>query len=372
MYEPLTWPGHQEYNMAVQNPQRCFSDSELSNSVLRCDELGRPLAAPGASAIVYRLHAASRALAVRCFVTPASNVQRERYRLLNDYLADMSLPALLDHEFVEQGIRVGERWYPVVKMRWVEGRPMHKYVEQHLYERPALRRLADKWRMLMAELAERHVAHGDLHHDNVLIDHYGHLRLLDYDAMFVPTLQAHDPGERGHPHFHHPHRQDHGYYGENVDSFAGLVIYLSLLAIAIDPELWSFHTGENLIFLDHDFRHPGETDVWRRVQASKSRDVRMLAGALEEWCRETDLRKLPSLEAVLHALTLRPVAERRESSVGSGAKPPLPGARQVTSLPPLETCSPVGRLRVAMAACPRCGETYDRGAGWCTGCLSRH
>jgi len=81
----------------------------------------------------------------------------------------------------------------------------------------------------------------------------GHIRLVDYDGMFVPGLRGNAPDERGNDQFQHPTRskQDHD---EGVDRFAALVIYLSLRALAVDPHLWEeFHTGENLILSRDDF-----------------------------------------------------------------------------------------------------------------------
>ena len=185
-----------------------------------------------------------------------------------------------------QGIKIKGQWYPIVKMEWVEGKTLHTYIAQlfkdgqQAGDTDALRRLADQWRALMANLRQRHIAHGDLQHGNVLVTPRGDLRLVDYDGMFVPSLKGQPSHELGHANYQHPQRTATD-YNEHLDNFAALVIYTSLVALVYDPGLWEkFHTGENLIFSAPDFKAPQKSPVFERLYRSSESLVRELSQKL--------------------------------------------------------------------------------------------
>ncbi len=48
-----------------------------------------------------------------------------------------------------------------------------------------------------------------------------------------------------------------------MDTFAGLVVLVSLLALAHQPGLWSkYNNGDNLLFTADDFLAVGATPLW--------------------------------------------------------------------------------------------------------------
>jgi hypothetical protein len=87
------------------------------------------------------------------------------------------------------------------------------------------------------------------------------------------------PNEYGHPNYQHINRSDTD-WGPNVDTFSALVIALSLLALASDPSLARFMTGENLLFTKPDFEAPGSAEIWRLLAASPDAEVADLAARL--------------------------------------------------------------------------------------------
>ena len=166
------------------------------------------------------------------------------------------MPGLVGFAYEAQGIRVKGQWYPIVKMDWVEGQTLHTYIGQHVSDADALRRLAAQWRDLMRDLRAGGIAHADLQHGNALVTPKGELRLVDYDGMFVSAFAGQPSHELGHPNYQHPQRRSAD-YDANLDNFAALVIYVSLVALTYEPDLWAqFHTGENLIFSASDFKAP--------------------------------------------------------------------------------------------------------------------
>jgi hypothetical protein len=229
---------------------------------------------------------------------------------------------LVGFQYLEQGICVGRQFFPIVKMEWAEGNLLHEYTERHLRSPQALRQLADEWRRTIDSLKKSGIAHGDLQHGNIFVVR-GKIRLVDYDGMYVPALRGNPPAaERGHRNFQHPKRTEQD-YDENMDNFSALVIYLSLLAVAAEPRLWNdFHTGENLILSEADFKSPGQKDVWKRLKKSPDAEVRRLADALEG-CYRGLVSGVPTLKTVLKGSQLT-VADWLALSNALGISPQSP------------------------------------------------
>src|SRR5204863_3447178 len=97
-------------------------------------------------------------------------------------------------------------------------------------------------------LRKNNIAHGDLQHGNVLIAR-GDFKLIDYDGMFVPALAGRASHEVGHRNYQHPGRTESD-FGIQLDNFSGWMIYLTLVALSIEPGLWSrFGQGdEHILF----------------------------------------------------------------------------------------------------------------------------
>jgi hypothetical protein len=177
-------------------------------------------------------------------------------------------------------------------MDWVEGQPLHLYIEQHLNDLERIKRLANDWVALVESLEMRRIAHGDFQQDNLLVDSVtGALRLIDYDGMFVPTLAGQPSAESGHPAYQHPLR-DRSHFGPTLDRFSALVILCTLRVLCEAPDLWyRFHNGDNLLFRREDYVAPEESGTFRIVRAAARRS--------SETIRALDLLKTAchSLEA---------------------------------------------------------------------------
>ena len=157
---------------------------------------------------------------------------QDRYRRIAAHLEQARLPFTVDFQYLEQGLCIGGDWFPVLKMRWVEGLTLNQFVEEHL-ERPGnLKMLLDLWVKLATRLRKAGMAHADLQHGNVLLVPMSGgslaLRLIDYDGMHVPALAGTRSGEVGHPAYQHPQRLREGTYNAEVDRFSHLAIYTAI------------------------------------------------------------------------------------------------------------------------------------------------
>lgn len=301
--------------MALQTPSLCLNDPVLRQGAVLTDALGLPLAATGNVVVVFRMRLAEGDVALRCLTRKASfEVLERRYRALIQHLEQVDAPAFVPCTYRPDEILVAGARYPVVEMPWTPGLQLHRYIEQHLHEPDALQALVDRWRVVMRQLGEAGLAHGDLSDGNVLVDEQGQIHLVDHDAAFVPALTDDPPQEVGKPDYQHPDRLDpesrnYGYYAANLDAFAALTVYLSLRAIAEDADRWRcYHTGENLIFEQADFKNPGNTPIWLDLGNSQSDEVKQLVEILESFCRAS-VADLPTLEDALRGRLPR----RRES-----------------------------------------------------------
>src|SRR5690606_4423273 len=99
--------------------------------------------------------------------------------------------------------------------------------------------------------------------------------LIDYDGMYVPTLDGWTSHELGHRNYQHPRRQETD-FGPHIDNFSAWVIYLSLMALSVQPGLW--HTlragDECLLFRQQDFQDVNASPAIRAIAQLQDRNVR--------------------------------------------------------------------------------------------------
>lgn len=211
------------------------------------------------------------------------------------------------------------QWWPVVVMPWVSGEPLHFAVERRLGDRQRLAHLADRWLDLVELLHDKEFAHGDYQHGNVLVTDRDEFQLIDLDGVWVPDMGVGPPNEFGHPNYQHPGRSDDD-WGHGVDTFSALVIALSLFALADDPTLSRFMTGENLLFVSTDFERPGDTEVWNALRLSTDAEVLDLTARLLQFARAA---KAPTMS----------VSDALEASIETATVPRAAPAPDLTTLP---------------------------------------
>ena len=236
---PMPWPHPPDYNEAVQVPQQSFQDAELRLGSPALNALGLPWPRSGSSADVYKIVCpGDQAWAVKCFTLRCPRTARA-------LSGGQRLPRSTPHAVPRRG--------PLSGAGHPRTRPLVPDRQDALGRRPAARTAwpanmptsrpcwngshpcGFDWRR---RCARTRIVHGDLQHGNVLLvpeDREGHLRLrlVDYDGLTVPGLEASPSGELGHPNYQHPQRRSEGDGGAEADRFAHLVIYTGLRALAV-------------------------------------------------------------------------------------------------------------------------------------------
>lgn len=320
----MEWPLYAQYQEAVQNPSYCFNDPELRSGAVNKNSDGFPLVWAGGFSAVFRMSCGGVRYAIKCFIRD-DDYRSERYRAIGSFVAaEDTLGCWVRMQYLDRGIKVDNRWYPVLKMEWVDGVPLHKYVEAHLHEPDALTSLAESIRALSRGLCGLKIAHGDLQHGNILVADHG-IELVDYDGMFLPELSAYGSNELGFRSYAHPFRKKSD-YGCYLDNFPAFVIYLSLVALADDPSLWRFHTEDNLILSYGDLIEPLHSACVNQLRTSKEPKAKQYADYLTELCRALP-KDIPSLDSIIEGAIPKPSAEVK-------AKPVLVG-RSVSLVAPV-------------------------------------
>ncbi|KAF0248786.1 MAG: pentapeptide repeat-containing protein [bacterium] len=298
----MNWPTISDYQEAIQNPGVCFQPLELRSGQIGLNPVGLPKVATGNFASVYQLTSGVQRWAIRCFLKQTTDQQR-RYQLLGQQLSSSRLPGLVDFEYLPQAILVKNQLYPVLRMTWIEGNTLNQFVEESINNPSQLLDIAAKWRNLISNLQANRLAHGDLEHRNIIVTPQNSLYLVDYDTVFIPSLRGEKSPDLGNENFQNPKRTLDN-YDEKIDSFSALVTYLSLLALAYQPNLWQqFYQGENLLFTRKDYLNPYQSSLFYQLKNSSNEGVRQLAGILENICLSPTVT-VPDFEALVASLSI--------------------------------------------------------------------
>ena len=258
------WPTARQFTEAVQCPAICFSNPLLKSTLPAVDRLGMPLVTSGQFAYVYKLKApnANGDLAVRCFRGYLGD-RDQRYRAIQSYLQTNPIPFISEFVYAPDGILIGGERFPILFMDWIDGPTLDVYIHEMLDRKEVLLHLSQEWLRLTAALRDAGVAHGDLQHGNIIVQN-GSLRLVDHDGIFVPQMNKWTASEVGHQNYQHPLRDPH-HFDATLDNFSALVIYLALISLAEQPDLWREFHDENLLFNKADFINPDQSRLFQRI-----------------------------------------------------------------------------------------------------------
>lgn len=317
----VRWPTAAEYHEAIQAPALNLTDAELRGCKVALNAQGTPLLFSGNFADVYRLEDPQKgsAWAVKCFTRSVAGL-RERYHAISAHLAQSRLPFMVEFEYQPAGMRIGSNHFPIVKMRWVDGISLNRFVEQSLDQPGKLDDLQTLWIRLAARLRAARIAHADLQHGNVLLVPRGDhgqlaLRLVDYDGMYVPALAGTKSGEVGHPSFQHPQRLRDEIFGEGVDQFSHLAITCALRCLRVaGAELWRrYDTGDNLLFTARDFASPRDSALFRELWELDDLEAKSLVGRLVT-AATRPLAETPSLDSLIQHGRFRSLSDDEQDA----------------------------------------------------------
>ena len=286
----MQYPLLSEYVSAITHASENLD--QLKHLEVVQDEHGEPYRSSGAFAVVFKMRdpRTGQLYALKCF-TEEQEGRAEAYRKLEEELEVAGTTYFTSMRYYERELFVdssvsSESEFPVLLMDWVEGSTMELYIREHYRDSYAMEMLCYRFCRLAAYLRSQPFAHGDVKPDNIMVSDTGTLTLIDYDGMFVPSMQGESSPTLGTEEFRHPLRTPE-LFDATIDDFALASIALSLRAIALDSQLLDLYGApDRLLFSASDYRDLAQSKVMQAIWR--------LVG-------DKDLCKLVGLFALAHA-----------------------------------------------------------------------
>ena len=269
----MQYPLLSEYVSAITHASENLD--QLKHLEVVQDEHGEPYRSSGAFAVVFKMRdpRTGQLYALKCF-TEEQEGRAEAYRKIEEELEVAGTTYFTSMRYYERELFVdssvsSESEFPVLLMDWVEGSTMELYIREHYRDSYAMEMLCYRFCRLAAYLRSQPFAHGDVKPDNIMVSDAGTLTLIDYDGMFVPSMQGESSPTLGTEEFRHPLRTPE-LFDATIDDFALASIALSLRAIALDSQLLDqYGAPDRLLFSANDYRDLAQSKVmqaiWRLV-----------------------------------------------------------------------------------------------------------
>ena len=157
----------------------------LSNLSPVLDDRGRPVMSAGNFAVVFKMKSVDtgRCYAIKCFIKDQEG-RAEAYQRISEELEFVSSPYLLHVQYLENELFVDttqteQEEFPVLKMEWMEGKPLDAYLRENIYDSYALEMLTYRFCRMGAFLLSQPFGHGDLKPDNLMLSENEKLYLID-------------------------------------------------------------------------------------------------------------------------------------------------------------------------------------------------
>ena len=265
----MQYPLLSEYVSAITHATENLD--QLKHLEVVQDEHGEPYRSSGAFAVVFKMRDphTGQLYALKCF-TEEQEGRAEAYRKIEEELEVAGTTYFTSMRYYERELFVdsnvsSESEFPVLLMDWVDGSTMELYIREHYHDSYAMEMLCYRFCRLAAYLRSQPFAHGDVKPDNIMVSDTGTLTLIDYDGMFVPSMQGESSPTLGTEEFRHPLRTPE-LFDATIDDFALASIALSLRAIALDSQLLDqYGTPDRLLFSASDYRDLAQSKVMQAI-----------------------------------------------------------------------------------------------------------
>ena len=230
----------------------------------------------------------------------------EHIKRVSDYFSKNNIEYVIGYTYIERAIRLKNGIFiPAILMDWVNGDTLIDYVIKNQNNPSKIRQLSNSFLSMCQYHDKNRMAHGDLSAGNIIVQPDGKICLIDYDSFYVPEFGPSIPEyTKGTPGYQHPERLKRTgkqYIDKNTDSYSQLVIYLSLLVIAEEPQLFNPSLDDIILFTKGDMqsRHSLlNSDVYKKVSKIQNNKIKFLLEELVEAIGEPLSKVRPITEII--------------------------------------------------------------------------
>ncbi len=286
----LVFPQTSDYEDAIALGKKSFKtldlEFEMSNPNMNMWTFG-----VGQFAVAFKAKMNGKYYAVRCF-QHSTKKGLAKYATLSSYLKRKKIQWLSGFTYYENEIIVNNKEYPVLLMDWVEGVDIHEFISDNLHSNFWLLNLQKALVKLSVDLEKRGIGHGDLQKGNVIVNKEKNkvsLKLIDYDGMFVSSMEGEVSTELGKPDIQHPKR-DKFFFNEKIDRFSIWLFITAIEALKYDKSLWNrisdggFNDASNFLFSFNDLNNNTNSPLFSKLNQSSHKSVRDYSKKLIDFC----------------------------------------------------------------------------------------
>lgn len=242
----MQYPLISEYIEAILSSEDNFD--KLSNLRPILDEYGNPIMTSGNFAVVFKMTDGEKIYAIKCFLKEQKG-RKEAYNQICDHMSNIHTKHFVSTSYYENELFVDttqteENEFPVLLMDWVDGLGLSEYISRNYDNCEKMANLYNNIQDMIEWLLPSHLAHGDLKPDNIIVTADGNIVLIDYDGMFVPSMQGQYAREHGTPQFQYQGRTISD-FNEYIDDYAGIYLALIIKLISLDHKPLEFFLSMN-------------------------------------------------------------------------------------------------------------------------------
>lgn len=281
------YPTSPQYRHAIAN--KAYPPNNGGHVFTPIFENEEPKYESGNKAIVFKVtdDKTGKTKALKLFLI--DNKERfKQYDEISKFLNQFTTQFFVSFDFIEKLIyeevnqNQVENYFPGLVMDWAEGKTLGLKIKElsEVNDKKKLKIIAESFKELSIFLLNNNIGHGDLKHDNIIVDDENNMKLIDYDGIFVPAFSNKISNELGTDSFQHPSRKSND-FNANIDHFSILTIYTSLVSLAINPDLFlKFNDQQNLLFTKEDFLNPENSELFKIL--SQIKEVKRLVYCIEQ------------------------------------------------------------------------------------------
>jgi serine/threonine protein kinase len=239
-------------------------------------------------------------LSLKDIPTTTEKISKELAKINSNYL--------VGYDYYDKGILVNGSLYPLVVMEWCKGMPLKSYMESNLDNKVCLNKLANDFLQMTRKFHSLNISHGDLQHGNIMIENKGQIKVIDYDSVYLPILGDKPEMIKGYPSYQHPQRVKNKYLSSKADYFSELVIFISIMAIAEKPSLWTKYNvkqyDSRLLMTQDDYRNLRSSEIYRDISSINPLFTGLFK-ILEHYLSKSDINELEPFDVIAKRMGLQ-------------------------------------------------------------------